>query len=195
MLDRRSRSLVVSVAALVALAAAPVSAQSPDLSTLPLEALVPESIEGYDRIAVRVLPRPDLERYHDGASAGLESLWERQGVGEGPISTFDAYINLVRHSTAEEARAWVENDVREREGAHEAATVDGRSASLVLYNSGEGASRHADVTLTLRQGDTVVDVTVAADGRGATSELVQTAAREVLGATLSAARAAADDEG
>lgn len=190
MLERRPTALVISVGALLALAATPLSAQTPDLSTLPLDVLVPDAVETFDRISVRSLPRPDLERYHDGAMAGLESQWEKQGVGEGPISTFDVYINVVRHTTAGSARAWVEDDVREREGAHEAISVDGRSASLVVYTSGEGASRHADVTLTLRQGDTVVDVTAAADGQGATAETVQSAAREALGAVLAAAREA-----
>lgn len=190
MLERRPTSLVISVGALLALAAVPLSAQTPDLSTLPLDVLVPDAIETFDRVSVRSLPRPDLERYHDGAVAGLESQWEKQGIGEGPISTFDVYINVVRHTTARSARAWVEDDVREREGSHEAISVDGRSASLVVYTSGEGASRHADVTLTLRQGDTVVDVTAAADGRGATVETVQSAAREALGAVLAAAREA-----
>lgn len=193
MLQRRPSSLVVAAVALVAVVAAPASGQTPDLSTLPLETLIPDSLATFDRVAVRVLPRPDLERFHDGALAGLESQWEKRGIGEGDISTFDLYINVVRHPSAGVARTWVEDDVRERTGSHRAVSVAGRSASLVVYTSGQGASRHADVTLTLRQGDTVVDVTVAADGSGATSELVQTAARDALGAVLAAARSTVEE--
>lgn len=191
MLDHRSRSLVIPVGALLALVAAPLCAQSPDLSTLPLDALVPDAVETFDRVSVRSHPRPDLERYHDGAAAGLESQWEKQGVGEGSISGFDLYINVVRHTSARSARAWVEDDVGEREGSHASISVDGRSTSLVVYTSGEGASRHADATLTLQQGDTVVDVTAAADGRGATAEAVRDAARQALEAVLAAAGEAA----
>lgn len=188
---RHPRTLFISVGAFLALAAAPLCAQSPDLSTLPLDALVPDAVETFDRVSVRSLPRPDLERYHDGAAAGLESQWEKQGVGEGSISTFDLYINVVRHTTVRNARTWMEDDVAEREGSHTSISVDGRSASLVVYTSGEGASRHADATLTLRQDDTVVDVTAAADGRGATAETVRNAARQALEAVLAAAGEAA----
>lgn len=191
MLIRHTRSLVISVGALLALAAAPLCAQSPDLSTLPLDALVPDAVETFDRVSVRSHPRPDLERYHDGAMAGLESQWEKQGVGEGSVSTFDLYINVVRHTNARSARTWVEDDVSEREGSHTSISVDGQNASLVVYTSGEGASRHADATLTLRQGDTVVDVTAAVDGRSATAETVRNAARRALEAVLAGAREAA----
>lgn len=190
MLDRRASCLVACLPILAALTASPISAQSPEFTALPLETLIPDSVATFDRIMVRALPRPDLERFHDGALAGLESQWEKRGIGEGGISTFELYINVVRHPSAREARTWVEDDIRERAGSHRAVSVDGRSASLVVYTSGQGASRHADVTLTLRQGDTVVDVTVSADGSEATTDLVQTAARDALGAVLAAARGA-----